>query len=147
MKSDQCIALGCDHGGYQLKLEIEKYLQNMEIPYKDYGSYSEESVDYPMYAQKVCEAITAGECALGILVCGTGVGMSIAANKHKGIRAACCSEPYSARLTRMHNDANILCIGGRVVGSGTAVDMVEVFIHTDFEGGRHTKRIAMLEKD
>ena len=147
MKSGQCIALGCDHGGYRLKLEIEKYLKDREISYKDFGCDSEESVDYPVDAQKVCAAITAGECTLGILVCGTGIGMSIAANKQKGIRAACCSETYSAKLTRMHNDANVLCIGGRVVGSGTAVDMVEVFLHTDFEGGRHTRRISMLEKD
>ena len=147
MKSGQCIALGCDHGGYRLKLEIEKYFKDREISYKDFGCDSEESVDYPVYAQKVCAAITAGECTLGILVCGTGIGMSRAANKQKGIRAACCSETYSAKLTRMHNDANVLCIGGRVVGSGTAVDMVEVFLHTDFEGGRHTRRISMLEKD
>ena len=147
-KDERCIAIGCDHGGYRLKLEIIKYLQEQGIKYKDFGCDSESSVDYPIYAQIVSEAVASGACTLGILVCGTGIGMSIAANKVKGIRAACCTETYSAKMTRMHNDANILCIGGRVVGVGTALEMVHAFLHTNFEGGgRHENRIAMLEKE
>lgn len=139
------LAVGCDHGGYELKKEILAYLDKAGIPYEDFGCHSTESVNYPVYASAVCKAIQSGACTRGILVCGTGIGMSMAANKHKGIRAACCSDTFSARMTRMHNDANVLCLGGRVVGAGLALDMVKLFIETEFEGGgRHTERVAML---
>ena len=138
------IAIACDHGGYELKLEIMKKLTEMGAEYVDFGTNSTESVDYPIYAEKVCEAITSGETELGILVCGTGIGMSMAANKCKGIRAAVCSDTFSARFTRLHNDANVLCMGGRVVGAGLACDMVDLFITTDFEGGRHQARIDKI---
>ncbi len=138
------LAIGCDHGGYTLKKEITAYLDTEGIPYEDVGCESTASVNYPVYASAVCEAIQTGRCYRGILVCGTGIGMSMAANKHRGIRAACCSDTFSARMTRMHNDANVLCLGGRVVGAGLALDMVKLFLETEFEGGRHCERIAMI---
>ena len=140
------IAIACDHGGYELKLEIIKKLEEIKVEYEDYGCNSTESVDYPIYADKVCGAVTDGTAQLGILVCGTGIGMSMAANKHKGIRAACCADTFSARMTRMHNDANVLCLGGRVVGAGLACDMVELFVTTEYMGGRHEKRISMFDE-
>lgn len=112
------IALGCDHGGYELKQEIKKYLDEKGIEYKDYGCDSLDSVDYPVYAKKVAHAILDGECEKGILICGTGIGISITANKFKGIRAAVCTDCFTAEATRLHNDANILALGGRVVGPG-----------------------------
>ena len=139
------IAIACDHGGYELKLEIIKKLTEMGMEYVDFGTDSTESVDYPIYAEKVCEAITSGKTELGILVCGTGIGMSMAANKHRGIRAACCADTFSARMTRMHNDANVLCLGGRVLGAGLACDMVELFVTSEYLGGRHDKGIAMFD--
>ena len=139
------IAIACDHGGYELKLEILKKLTEMGVEYVDFGTDSTESVDYPIYADKVCDAITSGKTELGILVCGTGIGMSMAANKHRGIRAACCADTFSARMTRMHNDANVLCLGGRVLGAGLACDMVEFFVTSEYLGGRHDKRIAMFD--
>ncbi len=139
------IAIACDHGGYELKLEIIKKLTEMGVEYVDFGTDSTESVDYPIYAEKVCDAITSGKTELGILVCGTGIGMSMAANKHRGIRAACCADTFSARMTRMHNDANVLCLGGRVLGAGLACDMVELFVTSEYLGGRHDKRIAMFD--
>ncbi len=139
------IAIACDHGGYELKLEIIKKLTEMGVEYVDFGTNSTESVDYPVYAEKVCEAITSGDTELGILVCGTGIGMSMAANKHRGIRAAVCADTFSARMTRMHNDANVLCLGGRVLGAGLACDMVELFVTSEYLGGRHDKRIAMFD--
>ena len=141
---EKLLAIGCDHGGYELKKEILAYLDKEGVAYKDFGCDSTESVNYPVYAKKVCEAIQSGECWRGILVCGTGIGMSMAANKHKGIRAACCENTFSARFTRMHNDANVLCLGGRVVGAGLALDMVKLFLETEFEGGRHAQRVAMI---
>ena len=141
---EKLLAIGCDHGGYELKKEILAYLDKEGIAYRDFGCDSTESVNYPVYAKKVCEAIQSGECYRGILVCGTGIGMSMAANKHKGIRAACCENTFSARFTRMHNDANVLCLGGRVVGAGLALDMVKLFLETEFEGGRHAQRVAMI---
>lgn len=141
---EKLLAIGCDHGGYELKKEILAYLEKEGIAYRDFGCDSTESVNYPVYAKKVCEAIRSGECYRGILVCGTGIGMSMAANKHKGIRAACCENTFSARFTRMHNDANVLCLGGRVVGAGLALDMVKLFLETEFEGGRHAQRVAMI---
>ncbi len=142
--SKMIVAIGSDHGGFELKEQIKAYLIEREIRFVDVGTYSTTSVDYPDYAHKLCEKIQSGECERGILCCGTGIGMSIAANKHKGIRAACCSDTYSARLTRMHNDANVLCMGGRVVGTGPALDMVELFLTTGYEGGRHARRVDML---
>lgn len=141
------VAIGCDHGGYELKLEIIKYLEDNKIPFKDYGCYSEASVDYPEYAKKVAHAVVDKECEKGILICGTGIGISIAANKVKGIRAALCSDCFSAQATREHNDANILALGGRVVGPGLAVKIVDTFLHTEFSGDeRHQRRIDLIEE-
>lgn len=138
------IALGADHGGYALKEEIKQYLDAKGIPYKDFGCYNTESVDYPDMAKVPCEAVVAGECEKALLFCGTGVGISIAANKIKGIRACCCSDAFSAKYTRLHNDANALCLGGRVVGAGLATELVELFLTTEFEGGRHARRIEKI---
>ena len=140
------IALGCDHGGYELKQEIIKYLEENNLPFKDFGCYDNSSVDYPIYARKVTDAITRGECDKGILICGTGIGISIAANKVKGIRAAVVSDCFSAQATREHNDANIIAFGGRVVGAGLALKIVDTFLDTPFSNGeRHIKRISMIE--
>lgn len=137
------IAIASDHGGYELKEKIKIHLKERCIEFTDFGTYSTTSVNYPDYAHLVCKAVTSGDCCLGILVCGTGIGMSIAANKHKDIRAACCADTYSARLTRQHNDANVLCLGGRVIGDALALDIVDQFLDHSFEGGRHTDRIRM----
>lgn len=138
------IAIGCDHGGLQLKNAIIEHFKQTGVEFKDFGTFTEDSVDYPVIAKKVCDAIVAKECRLGILCCGTGIGMSIAANKINSIRAAACSETFSAELTRRHNDSNVLCLGGRVIGPGVAVKMVDLFINTPYEGGRHDKRIKMV---
>ena len=138
------IAIACDHGGYELKLQIIKHLEERGFEVCDFGCDSTKSVDYPDYALPASLAVAKGECELGILICGTGIGMSLCANKVKGIRAACCSDTFSARMTRMHNDANVLCMGGRVVGAGLALDMVELFLNTEFEGGRHQTRVDMI---
>lgn len=138
------IALGSDHGGYELKQAIMKHLDEKGVEYKDYGTYSTDSCDYPDYAKAACEAVTGGECEKAILICGTGIGISMAANKVKGIRAACCSDYFSAKYTRLHNDANALCMGGRVVGPGLACELVDVFLETEFEGGRHQRRIDKI---
>ena len=140
------IAIGCDQGGYALKQEIMAYLDKKGYEYKDFGCYSEASVDYPEYAKKVCGAINDGSCDRGILVCGTGIGISIAANKNKGIRASLCTDFFMAEATRLHNDANVLALGGRVVGPGLAVKIVETFLTTEFSNEeRHIRRIKMLE--
>lgn len=139
------IALACDHGGYNLKEAIAKHLLEQNIPFKDFGTYSTASVDYPVYAKKVCYALQNNEFTFGILCCGTGIGMSMVANKQKGIRAAVLSDPFSAEMTRRHNNANVLCLGGRVIDSETAIHLVDIFIHTPFEGGRHQKRIDQFE--
>ena len=141
------IAIGSDHGGFQLKQEVIKYLQANNIEYKDYGTYSEESCHYPVFAKSVAHSVVKGECDRGILICGTGIGISIAANKVKGIRASLCSDTYSAKMTRKHNNSNILCMGQRVIGVGLALDIVEIWLNTDFEGGRHQIRIDMLEEN
>lgn len=138
------LVLGSDHGGFELKEQIKAHLIERGLRFIDVGTDSLTSCNYPEYAHKLCEKIQSGECYRGILCCGTGVGMSMAANKHKGIRAACCSDTFSARFTRLHNDANVLCMGGRVVGTGLALDMVDLFIDTEFEGGRHEGRVAMV---
>ena len=142
------VALGSDHGGFELKQEIIKYLEEKQIAYKDYGCHSTESTDYPIYAKKVAHGILDGECDLGILVCGTGIGISITANKIKGIRAAVCTDCVTAEATRLHNDANILALGGRVVGPGLAVKIVDTFLNTPFSGDeRHIRRIAQIETE
>ena len=138
------IALGCDHGGYELMQEVKAYLDKQGLEYQDFGCYSNEAVDYPVYARKVGHAIQNGTCDKGILICGTGIGMSMAANKHKGIRAACCTDEYCTRMTRMHNNSNILCLGGRVVGEGVALELIDIFLHTPFAGERHQRRIDMF---
>lgn len=138
------IAIGSDHGGYLLKEEIKKHLEGKGYDFKDLGTDSTASCDYPVYAEKVCNAIQSGECEKGILVCGTGIGMSMCANKCKGIRAAVCGDHFSAEFTRKHNNANVLCLGARVIGSGVAMQLVDIFLTTEFEGGRHEKRIEMM---
>ncbi|MBR3266817.1 MAG: ribose 5-phosphate isomerase B, partial [Bacilli bacterium] len=135
------ISLGSDHAGFELKEAIKKHLIEKGHEVLDEGTYSADSVDYPIFAEKAAKDVTSGKAEYGILCCGSAEGISIAANKIPGIRAACCSDTFSARFTRMHNDANALCFGGRVVGAGLAVDMVDLFLDTEFEGGRHQKRI------
>jgi len=140
------IAIGCDHGGYDLKQEIIKFLEKSELEYKDFGTYSKESCDYPDYAKPVAKSILAGECDRGILICGTGIGISIAANRFAGIRCANCTDIFMAEATREHNDANILALGARVVGIGTAIKIVDVFLDTPFScDERHVKRIEKIE--
>lgn len=138
------IAIGNDHAGYALKKEILQFLDTKGIAYKDFGCFEGEACDYPLVAKKTCDAVISGECERAILVCGTGIGISIAANKVKGIRAAACSDYFSAKYTRLHNDANALCLGGRVVGAGLACELVEVFLTTEFEGGRHARRVDLI---
>ncbi|MGN0361440.1 MAG: ribose 5-phosphate isomerase B [Bilifractor sp.] len=142
------IALGCDHGGYSLMQVVKKHLDAQHIAYQDFGCFSEESVDYPDYAHKVGHAIQDGTCDKGILICGTGIGVSITANKMKGIRCALCTNEYMARLTREHNDANVLAMGGRVTGPGVAEGIVDAFLMTPFsEGERHIRRIRKIEEE
>ena len=140
------IIVGADHGGVELKDLVKIYLEKKGYEVVDVGTYTSDSCDYPVYAHRLCKKIQEGEAPIGILVCGTGIGMSMAANKHKGIRAACCSDTFSARLTRLHNDANVLCFGARVVGAGLALDLVDSFVEAEFEGDRHVRRVSMLEK-
>ncbi len=139
------LAIGSDHAGYPLKLEVIKHLEERKIEYKDYGCYSADSCDYAVFAEKTAKAVAGGECDKGLLFCGTGVGISIAANKVKGIRAACCSDEFSAEATRLHNDANILCLGARVVDAQKAIKLVDLFLDTQFSGDeRHIRRIAQI---
>ena len=139
------IAIGCDHGGYALKCELVKHLTEQGVELLDCGCNG-ETVDYPDIAEKVCAKVTGGECEKAILVCGTGIGISMSANKIKGIRAALCTDEYMARFTRLHNDANVLCMGGRVVGGGLACNIADVFLNTGFEGGRHAVRVEKMMK-
>ncbi len=142
------IALGCDHGGLDLKNEVIKYLASQGIEYKDFGTTTSASVDYPRYARLVANAVANGECEKGILVCGTGIGISIAANKVKGIRCALCHDVFSAKATREHNDSNILAMGGRVIGAGAAIEVVKAWLGTEFSGDeRHIRRINMIEEE
>ena len=138
------IVMGSDHAGLGLKQKVKAHLEARGFAVMDVGTHTPESCNYTVYADALCKTLTAGEADLGILVCGTGIGMSIAANKHKGIRAACCENTFSARMTRMHNDANVLCFGERVIGYGLACDMVDLFVDTPFEGGRHQARVDDL---
>lgn len=138
------ITVGCDHAAYELKKKVIAHLEARGVEVIDVGTDSTESCDYPNFARAVCKNVQNGVTELGILICGTGIGMSMAANKHRGIRAAVCSDTFSARLTRQHNDANVLCFGERVVGMGLACDLVDQFIDTDFEGGKHKRRVDMI---
>lgn len=138
------IAIGCDHGGVTLKAELMKHLTEKKIPFKDFGTYTEESCDYPDIAKPVCESILSGECEKGILICGTGIGISMAANKIHGIRAALCHDYFSAKYTRLHNDSNIIAFGARVIGPGLAAELLDVFLSTPFEGGRHAVRVEKM---
>lgn len=138
------IAVGCDHAGFQLKNEIISHLKDKGIECNDFGTFSEESCDYPEFALKVAESVVAGESKFGILVCGTGIGIGIAANKVPGIRAALCADTFSAHATREHNNANILTMGARVVGPGLALDIVDTFLSTEFMGGKHQRRLDLI---
>ena len=138
------IAIGCDNGGITLKAEIMKHLDELQIPYKDFGTYTADSCDYPDIAEPVCAAINSGECDKGVLICGTGIGISMAANKIHGIRAALCHDAFSAKYTRLHNDSNIIAFGARVIGPGLALELLDIFLNTEFEGGRHAVRVNKM---
>ena len=138
------LAIGCDHAGYELKQEIIRHLEEKGIACKDFGCYSEEAVDYPVYGKLVGHAVADGECEKGILICGTGIGISLAANKVPGIRAAVCSEPYSAEMTVRHNNAQIIAFGARVVGNELAKKILDAFFGATFEGGRHAERVQKI---
>ena len=138
------IAIACDHAGPALKEEIKAMLAEMGETVSDFGTDTADSVDYPVYAARAARAVASGECEKGIVICGTGIGISMAANKVKGVRCALCSEPLSAKLTRMHNDANMVAVGARVTGPELAKEIVRVFLTTPFEGGRHQRRVDML---
>lgn len=140
------IGIGSDHGGFELKEYIKKFLENQNIEFVDYGTYSQESVDYPDYAEKLSKAVVSGQVDKGIAICGTGIGISIACNKIKGIRCALCSDTYSARMSIEHNNANILALGGRVVGKDLAVEIVSTWLNAKFQGGRHERRINKISK-
>ncbi|MEE5992657.1 MAG: ribose 5-phosphate isomerase B [Oscillospiraceae bacterium] len=137
------IAIGCDHAAVNLKKAIMAHLDEKQIPYVDLGTDG-TSCDYPVIAKAVCETVLSGKAERGILLCGTGIGMSIAANKFKGIRAAVCNDCFSARYTRLHNNANVLCMGERVIGQGLALELVDIFLETDYEGGRHQRRLDII---
>jgi ribose 5-phosphate isomerase B len=140
------IAIGSDHGGFELKQEIMAHLEKRGLEYKDFGTYTPESCDYPVYGKAVARAVASGACDRGIIICGTGIGISITANKIPGIRAALCTDCFCAEATRLHNDANILALGGRVVGPGLALKIVDTFLDTPFSGDeRHKRRISMIE--
>ncbi len=138
------IAIGCDHGAYALKEIIKKHFDENGVEYEDFGTHSTESVHYPIYAKAVCRAVQSKKADYGILLCSTGIGMSIAANKFKGIRAALCGDLYSAKFTRLHNNSNVLCIGALVTGAGLAKEIADVFLATEFMGGRHETRVGMI---
>ena len=140
------VAIGCDHAGLEIKQALKAYLDSRMIPYEDFGTDSTESVDYPRIAEKVARAVLSTQFDRGILICGTGIGMSITANKFPGIRAAACSEPYSAILSRRHNNSNILCLGARVIGTGLASLITEGWLNASFEGDRHQRRLDMITR-
>ena len=140
------IALGSDHGGYDLKCQIIEYLKEKGIDYKDFGCYGKESCDYPEFGKAAARAVASGECDRGIVVCTTGIGISIAANKVSGVRCALCTDPYLAKMTRLHNDANMLALGGGFIGKNLAVEIVETFLNTEFsQGENHIRRIGKIE--
>lgn len=138
------IAIGCDHGGYLLKQDILIWMEEHDIDVEDVGCFSTESVDYPIYGEKVARLVASGACEKGIVICTTGIGISITANKVKGIRCALCGDPLSAEMTRRHNDANMLAMGAGIVGPNLAERIVEVFLNTAFEGGRHARRVGLI---
>lgn len=138
------IAIGCDHGGLNIKNAVIDYLKENGIDYRDFGCDSPESVDYPIYAYQVAKAVSDGEAEFGIICCGTGIGVSMVANKVKGVRAAVCTDAFCAEMTRRHNNSNVLCMGGRVIDETTAVRLTDIYLHTEFEGGRHEKRVQMV---
>ena len=140
------ISLACDHGGYALKEHIKAYLEGKGLTVKDCGTYSTDSCDYPIFGRAAAEAVASGECEKGIVICTTGIGISITANKVKGIRCALCSDPFSAEMTRRHNDANMLAMGAGMIGKNMAERIVDVFLSTEFEGGRHQRRVDLIEK-
>ena len=141
------VALGCDQAGFHLKEQVIEYLSENQVEFIDFGTYDETPVDYPVYAKKVVDAILSGECGKGILICGTGIGISMTANRSNGIRAALCHDVFSAKETRRHNDANILAMGGRVIGAGHALEVVEAFLNTEFSHDeRHEKRITLIDE-
>ncbi|MEA4832137.1 MAG: ribose 5-phosphate isomerase B [Oscillospiraceae bacterium] len=140
------IAIGCDHTGIHLKESVKKYLTSKGLEFKDFGALSSEKFDdYPIYARPVSEAVASGEAKFGILICGTGIGMMLCANKKSGVRAICSIDSYSVKFSRRHNDANVLCFGARVVSDGLAVELCDIFLNTEFEGGRHAKRVGLIE--
>ncbi len=138
------IGIASDHGGFELKEEVREFLEAEGLEVVDYGTYNKDSVDYPEYARKLSEAVVAGEVERGIAICGTGIGISIACNKVDGIRAALCGDTYSARMSREHNDANILALGGRVTGRDLAMEIVKAYLNASFEGGRHQRRVDKI---
>ncbi len=138
------IALGCDHGGFELKEAVRQHLEEKGVEWEDFGAYSTESVDYAPIAAKAARSVAAGKADFGVLVCSTGIGISMAANKIKGIRAAVCTDAHCAEMTRRHNNANILCMGGQVVDKETALQLVDIFLSTGFDGGRHERRIGQI---
>jgi ribose 5-phosphate isomerase B len=138
------VALGSDHGGYELKERVKAFLEQKGIPFQDFGCHSKDSCDYPLFGQAVAEAVSKGDCEKGIVICTTGIGISISANKVRGIRCALCSEPLSAEMTRRHNDANMLAMGAGMIGPNLAERIVEVFLTTEFEGGRHARRVQQI---
>lgn len=140
------IAIGNDHAAPDMKFAIAKFLESLGHEVVNFGTDTTDSVDYPVIAKKVADAVASKDCDKGILICGTGIGMSMAANKVKGIRAACCSDPLCVRLTRQHNDANVLCFGARIVGQTMAEEMVTEFVNTEFEGGRHNNRVSLISE-
>ncbi len=139
------VAMACDHGGLELKETLKKFLSNADNEIVDLGVHCTDSMDYPDKAHEIAEAVLAGKADFGVLVCGTGIGVSIAVNRHPGIRAALCTDPFMARMSREHNDANILCLGGRVIGPSLAEDIVHAFLCGEFQGGRHARRIEKIE--
>lgn len=140
------IAIGCDHGGLDIKNAIIKYFEENGVEYINYGTNTPDSVDYPEYAYKVAKAVSAGECEKGIICCGTGIGVAMVANKVKGVRAATVTNEFCAEMTRRHNDANVVTMGGRVIDEATAVRLAEIFIKTPFDGDRHTRRVEMISQ-
>lgn len=142
------IALGCDHGGYDLKQQVIAYLNEKGLEYKDFGCFEKSSCDYPVFGKEAAKAVASGQCEKGIVICTTGIGISIAANKVKGIRAALCSDPLSAEMTRLHNNANVLALGSNIVGPGLALKIVDIFLNTPFSGEeRHQRRIDLIEEN
>ncbi len=140
----EAILIGCDHAGFTLKTSLKDYLERRGVPVIDVGCASTESCDYPIYAQELCQRITRGDAPRGVLICGSGLGMSMAANRHAGIHAALCTTEFHARMSRLHNDSNVLVLGGRVTGEELALSILKVWLETPFEGGRHQRRLDLM---